>query len=46
LDTWNVCDITIEYEEMQNKLAARKIDIPVLTETKKKMQWASDLTKI
>lgn len=43
--TWNVRGLTDKIHELQNELSDRKIDIAVITETKKKMQGTIDLEK-
>jgi exonuclease III len=43
--TWNIRGITGKKEELQTELQKRKIDIAVITETKKKNKGSEDIGK-
>jgi exonuclease III len=42
--TWNVRGITEKIEELQTELLKRKIDIAIITETKKKNKGSKDMS--
>jgi exonuclease III len=41
--TWNVREIKKKIEELQTELLKRKIDVAILTETKKKNKGSEDI---